>query len=183
MWQIETWSWLNADQSVRAIHSVRWRPSTHSSVSVSVVGWFHAHLHITSSWFLSETRWALRSGALSRFSCLRGPPRRSSAGVKRGESWEPLRPRQAWRRGAVRGPGSAVETDRQAQLQGVCPQGKLKKTGSTLGRAHHSIMSHPVISYCQLCFEISSPSKTVPMCVSCLPLTTSSLLSLQTSLN
>ncbi len=42
---------------------------------------------------------------------------------------------------------------RQTQLQGVRPQGKLKKTRPTLGRAHHSIMSHPVMSYCQLCFE------------------------------
>ena len=48
----------------------------------AVVGWSHAHLHITSSWFLSETRWASRSGALSRFSFLRGRPRWSSAGVK-----------------------------------------------------------------------------------------------------
>ena len=37
---------------------------------------------------------------------------------------------------------------RHAQPQGVYPLGKLKKTRLTLGRAHHSIMLHPVISYC-----------------------------------
>lgn len=61
---------------LRAIHCGRRRAASHSCshwmVSCSV-------LH-----YESEMRWASLSGALSLLSCLRGPPRWSLAGVKRG---------------------------------------------------------------------------------------------------
>lgn len=132
-----------------------WEPSTHSRIRLMASCSFthNEQLGLVPN-EVGVEEWSLKSVQFLE--------RSSSAGVKR-KGWlrgSPVSSPGVKERGGERAAGRATVADRCSR-RGVWPRARLKKTGSTLGRAHHPNMSHHVTSYGQPYFAVTLKHSTI----------------------